>query len=70
MMDDSAPIHKRRKLAKTYKNVLPRKRIVLAKVRGETYYKNDKGWSRKNGHKRKKLNRQIKGECLERENPI
>ena len=42
MMDDSAPIHERRKLVKTYKNVLPRKRIVVAKVCGETYSKNDK----------------------------
>ena len=32
----------RRKLVKTYKNVLPRKRIVAAKVCGETYSKNDK----------------------------
>ena len=42
MMDDSAPIHERRKLVKTYKNVLPQKRIVVAKVCGETYSKNDK----------------------------
>ena len=45
MMDDNAPIHKRRKLVKTYieyKNVLPRKQIVVAKVCGETYSKNDK----------------------------
>ena len=42
MMDDSAPIHERRKLVKTYKNVLPRKRIVVAKVCGETDSKNDK----------------------------
>ena len=42
MMDDSAPIHERRKLVKTYKNVLPRKRKVVAKVCGETYSKNGK----------------------------
>ena len=42
MVDDSAPIHERRKLVKTYKNVLPQKRIVVAKVCGETYFKNDK----------------------------
>ena len=48
MMDDSAPIHERRKLVKAYKNVLPRKRIVVAKVCEETYSKNDKKrWSRK-----------------------
>ena len=47
MMDDSAPIHERRKLVKTYKNVLPRKRIVVAKVCGETYSKKIKRWSRK-----------------------
>ena len=49
MMDDSAPIHERRKLIKTYKNVLPWKRIVAAKVCGETYSKNDKKkrWIRK-----------------------
>ena len=37
MMDDSAPMHERRKLVKTYRNVLPPKRIVVAKVCGETY---------------------------------
>ena len=42
MMDDSAPLHERRKLVKTYKNVLPRKRIAVAKVCGETYSKIDK----------------------------
>ena len=48
MMDDSAPIHERRKLLKTYKDVLPRKRIVVAKVCGETYSKKMiKKWSRK-----------------------
>ena len=46
-MDDSAPIHERRKLVKTYKNVLPRKRIVVAKVCGGTYSKTIKRWSRK-----------------------
>ena len=38
-MDDNAPIHERRKLVITYKNVLPRKRTVVAKVSGETYSK-------------------------------
>ena len=49
MMDDRAPIHERRKLVKTYKDVLPRKRIVVAKVCGETYSKKKiiKKWSRK-----------------------
>ena len=47
-MEDSAPIHERRKLVKTYKNVLPRKRIVVAKVCGETYFKNNKKM-KKNG---------------------
>ena len=42
MIDDSAPLHERRKLVKTYKNVLPRKLIVVTKVCGETYSKNDK----------------------------
>ena len=42
MMDDSAPIHQRRKLLKTFKNVLPRKRTVVAKVCRETYSKNEK----------------------------
>ena len=39
LMDDSAPIHERRTLVKTYKIVLPRKRIVVAEVCGETYSK-------------------------------
>ena len=39
MMDDSAPTHERRKLVKTYKNVLPQKRTVVAKVNWETYSK-------------------------------
>ena len=47
MMNDNAPTHKRRQLIKTYKNVLPQKRIVVAKVCGETYSKNDKQWCRK-----------------------
>ena len=42
MMDENAPTHERRKLVKTYKNVLPLKRIVAAEVCGETYSKNDK----------------------------
>ena len=51
MMDDNAPTHERRKLVKTYKNVLPQKLTVVAEVFGETYSKNDKKhtkkWSRK-----------------------
>ena len=39
MMDGSAPTHKRRKLVKTYKNVLPQKLTMVAKVSGETYSK-------------------------------
>ena len=39
MMDDSAPIHKRRKLVKTLKNVLPQKQNVVAEVCNETYSK-------------------------------
>ena len=41
MMDDNAPTHERRKLVKTNKNVLPRKRIVVAGVCGETYSKDE-----------------------------
>ena len=39
MMDDSAPTNKRKKLVKNYKNVLPQKRNVVAKVSKETYSK-------------------------------
>ena len=39
IIDDSAPTHERRKLAKTYKYVLPQKRTVAAEVCGETYLK-------------------------------
>ena len=42
MMDGNAPTHKRRKLVKTYKNVIPRKWVVVAKVCKETYSKYDK----------------------------
>ena len=35
-MDESAPTHERRKLVKTYKNVLPQKLIVVAEVCRET----------------------------------
>ena len=66
----SAPIHERRKLVKTYKNELPRKRIVVAKVYGETYSKNEKKMEQKNGHKRKKLTPQIKGERWERQREV
>ena len=48
MMEDRSPTHKRRKLVKTYKNVLSRKRTVVAKVCRETYSKtNVIKWSRK-----------------------
>ena len=39
MMDDSVPKQERKKLVKTYKNVLPRIWTVVAKVCGETYSK-------------------------------
>ena len=39
MMDDSAPTHEKRKLVKTYKNVIIQKQTVVAKVSGETYSK-------------------------------
>ena len=42
MMDDSEPIHEKRKLVLTFKNVFRPKRTVLAEVCGETYSKNDK----------------------------
>ena len=42
MMDDNALSHERRKLVKTYKNVLPQKQIVVAEVCMETYSNNDK----------------------------
>ena len=37
MMDVIAPTHKRRKLVKTYQNVLLQKRTVVAEVSEETY---------------------------------
>ena len=61
-MHDNAPIHVRRKLVKTYKNVLPRKQIVVAKVCEETYSKMMKR-SRKIATNVKTLTPQIKGEC-------
>ena len=41
MMDDNitVPTHERRKLVETYKNVLPQKRIAVAKVFRVTYSK-------------------------------
>ena len=39
MMDDRTPTHERRKLVKTYKNVLPQIWTVVAEVCGETYSK-------------------------------
>ena len=41
IMDDSAPTHKRRKLAKTFKNVPSQKQTVAVGVFGETYSKKD-----------------------------
>ena len=56
-------------LLKTCINVLPRKQIVVAKVCGETYSKNDiKRWSRKTATNVNELNPQIKrGTLRERE---
>ena len=34
MMDDNAPTYDRRQLIKTYKNVLPQNRIVVAEYAG------------------------------------
>ena len=39
MIDDSAPTHERRKLVKTYKNAILRKRTVATEVCEETYSK-------------------------------
>ena len=39
MMDDNAPTHERRKLGKTYKNVLLQKLTVVTQISGETYLK-------------------------------
>ena len=65
MMDDSAPIQKRRKLVKTYKIVLPQKLTVVAEVCGETQsIKEKKGWNSKTASDVKR-NQQIKGERSE-----
>ena len=45
MMDDSAPMHKKMKLIKTYKTMLHRKRTVVAELCWETYSKNVTKWS-------------------------
>ena len=47
MMDEIVQTHESRKLVKTYKNVLLRKQIVVAKVCGKTYSKKILRWSRK-----------------------
>ena len=65
----NAPTHKRRKLVKTYKNVLPQKRIVVAEVCGETYSKSDKKMQNKIGHKRENQPLKVKGNA-EREKEI
>ena len=62
MMDDNTPIHERRKLVKTYKNVLPQKWTKVAKVCWETYSKNDKKKPElKNGHRHQIYPRKLKG---------
>ena len=66
MMDDNAPTHERRKLVKTYKNVLSRKRIVVAEVCGETS-KNDKKRSRKKATNKKLNPTNYRGTLIERE---
>ena len=61
-MDDSAPTHERRKLVKTYKNVLPQKQTVAAEVCGRDLLRmNSKKMEQENGHGRKN-NPHIKGE--------
>ena len=54
MMDDNVPTQERRKLVKTYRNVLPQKEIVIAEVCGETYSKKmiRDGVEKRRGHKR------------------
>ena len=69
MMDDSAPTDEERKLVKTYKNVLPQKRIVATEACGETY---SKRWLTDGVEKhpqtlKQKYTPQIKEECWERE---
>ena len=41
-MEDTAPTHERRKLVKTYQNVLPRKWIAVAEVYRGDLLQNDK----------------------------
>ena len=64
MIDGNAPTHERRKLVKTYENELPRKRIVVAEVCGETYSKKKKmkRWSRKMATNVNRITPRIKGE--------
>ena len=66
MMDDSAPIHDRKKLVKTYKNVLPQKRTMVAKVCGDLLQKMINSWSRKTAMD-VKYTLQNKGERWERD---
>ena len=47
MMNDSAPIHERRKLVKTYKNVLLKNGLWLLRYAGRPTPKMIKRWSRK-----------------------
>ena len=51
MMEDSAPIHERRKLVKANKILLPQKLTVVAKVSGETYSKKCDKNGVENGHR-------------------
>ena len=65
MVDESAPTHKKRKLVKTYKNVLPKKRTVGAEVSREIYSRKcDENGSRKTSTD--VITLQIKGDCRER----
>ena len=51
MIDDSAPTHGRRKLVKTYYNLLSQNRTVVLKVSEETYTKSHtKMEFKKTGH--------------------
>ena len=47
MMDDNAPTYGIRQLIKTYKNVLPQNRIVVAEYAGRPTPKMEKRWNRK-----------------------
>ena len=57
-------LYKRRKLIIIYKKVLPQKRIVVAKICGETYSKNEKNMVMKNDHKSKYYPHKLKGNAV------